>query len=81
MNKKGDVSNKIDAVLTELAKVVVWESHGTQMSGSNGLCLFCPISGYNLCESTSKYEANYGAKDTNFTVWREFVVQYGSWYN
>ena len=84
------LSSKIQAVLDAHDEVVVHEIHGTDMSGSHGMCLFCPISGYNLYEPFDTtddygdpvtYPANYAAEDTNFTTWRDFVVACGTWYN
>ncbi len=83
--------SKIEAVLSLLTigegNLIVYERHGSEMGGSNGMCLFCPISGYNQVNgayfNTSSgqkwFDANYSAERTNFTKWQAFVAQYGNW--
>lgn len=77
-------STQIDNVLTLFDQVVVYERHGSQMNGSNGMCLFCPISGYNqkapVTYQGKTYPANYSASRTNFTKWQALCAQYGNWF-
>lgn len=78
------LSGKIDTVISLLDELVVYERHGSQMSGSNGLCMFCPISGYNqkttMTYQGTTYYPNYSADRTNFKKWQSLCAQYGKWY-
>ena len=75
---------KFDKILEEFAKVVVYSRCGTQMTGSNGMCLFCPISGYNQYKSMSSqgvtYAPQYSEARTHFSKWRNLCQTYGSWW-
>ena len=77
-------TDKIDVVLGLLSQIIIYNRCGSQVSGSNGLCMFCPISGYSLYEpyvsSEGTYPANYAASDTNFTHWRNVCISYGTWW-
>ncbi len=57
-------STKINAVLSALDELVVYEEHGNATSGS-GLCLFCPISGYSY-----KYDYDNAQVKSNLTNWK-----------
>lgn len=59
---------------TALSSVIGYEKHGTGAGNSHGLCMFCPISGYNEIDSC------YKTSMTSFTTWRSFVKTYGNWY-
>lgn len=79
------MSSKFTAVLNALNDVVIYNRYGSNASvrGSCGLCLFCPISGYNQINDATwdkiYYEANYDSTRTNFTKWQAFVARYGNW--
>ena len=57
------LSTSANAVKTALGQLVVYEEHGSGTTGS-GICLFCPISGYNYA-----YDASKGPT-SNFTNWK-----------
>ena len=87
-------STQIDRVLNKLTgekdQVVIYNRFGSNSAVKNscGLCLFCPISGYNQKTGAYFYNSNneqvwyedtYSASRTNFTKWQAFVVQWGNW--
>ena len=78
------LSSQIDTILSILSEMVVYERHGSQMSGSNGLCMFCPISGYNqttvVVYQGNTYTPCYSAERTNFKKWQALCAQYGEWW-
>ncbi len=74
------MTSELNDLQTALDNLVVYEGHGSQIKGS-GLCLFCPLSGYNLYADSAYYPACYSAKHTNFTSWRNLCVKYGTWYS
>ncbi len=61
------------ALQTAFDNIIVCSKYTSDYSGSNGLNLFCPISGIN---STSCYSTS----QTNFTTWRTLCINYGDWY-
>ena len=77
------LTSELNALEEAFNNLVVWESHGSQTSGS-GLCLFCPISGYNqktdYSSSQGYWPANYSAEHTNFKTWQSLCAKYGSWF-
>ena len=66
------LSTQIDTVKTKLADMVVFEEHGTDISGC-GLCLYCPVS--------KLHSKSYYSGTTNFTNWYNFLAQtnFGNW--
>lgn len=79
------LSSQIDTVLSILEELVVYERHGSQMNGSNGICMFCPISGYNQIQTIVSeghtYLPCYSAERTNFKKWQALCAQYGNWWS
>ncbi len=78
------LSSQIDTILSILSEMVIYERHGSQMNGSNGLCMFCPISGYNqttvVVYQGNTYTPCYSAERTNFKKWQALCAQYGEWW-
>ena len=68
-------SSEIQTVLDFYSnnRLIAYERHGSQMSGSNGLCLFCPISGANTISYC------YTSAHTNFSSWQAICETYGNW--
>lgn len=66
------LSEKLDKIDTCLSELVIYEEHGSGIRG-NGICFFCPLSGYSV-------KSNYSNTNTNFTNWRNICTKYGSWY-
>lgn len=79
------LSTQIDTIIGILDQMVVYERHGSQMNGSNGLCMFCPISGYNQIQTIVSqghtYLPCYSAERTNFKKWQALCAQYGNWWS
>ena len=81
------VVNKINTVLSKLSDVVIYNRYGSDssVSGSCGMNLFCPISGYNQRSGETYsgvyYPANYTTQCTNFTNWQSICWTYGTWAN
>ena len=59
------LTNKINAVISKIEELVFYEEHGEATTGS-GLCLFCPISGYNYNYACQGYQ---DGPATNYTSW------------
>ena len=62
------LSSKAQVVRTALSQLVVYEDHGSSITGC-GICLYCPISLYSL-----PYDYNYNGyvgPTSNFTNWKE----------
>lgn len=62
--------NDLDSTYKDL---VMYNKVGKAAGTSSGLCLFCPISGYNE-------KSVYTTTKTNFTSWSNLCATYGSWY-
>ncbi len=68
------LSDKFSEVENALDDVVVYTKYGkdSSVSGSCGLCLFCPISGYYNTKSEKQYILN----NTHFTNWTNYGFEY-----
>lgn len=66
--------DKVSSVLTAFSGLGVYSKCGSAAGNSYGLCMFCPISGYN--EKDVQYDEN----NTCFTYWRSLCRSYGNWY-
>lgn len=66
--------NKISAVETAFTGLNVYSKCGSAAGNSYGLCMFCPISGYN------EKDLEYASDNTCFSAWRTLCATYGNWY-
>ena len=66
-------SSELSALRTAFNNVIAYERHGSRTSGG-GMCLFCPISGYNEHFVYDSYE-------TDFANWLALCEAYGNWYD
>ena len=65
--------NKITAVQNAESDLVAYEWHGGGSSGSTGVAMFAPLSGYS-------YKTEYSETQTTLSTWRSICINYGSWY-
>lgn len=66
--------SKVSSVLTAFTGLNVYSKCGSAAGNSYGLCMFCPISGYNV------KDVQYDENNTCFTSWRSLCRTYGNWY-
>lgn len=66
--------SKISAVETAFTGLNVYSKCGSAAGNSYGLCMFCPISGYN------EKDLEYASDNTCFSAWRTLCTTYGNWY-
>lgn len=64
--------NNIASVESAYSELVAYEWHGGGSSGSTGLTLFAPVSGYSAT-------SDYSASQTTLSNWRNICINYGSW--
>ena len=69
---KSTLMNKVSTLSTRYSSLVGYEFHGAKSSGSTGLTLFAPVSGYSS-------QSNYTTNSTTLTTWRSLCINRGNW--
>ena len=69
---KTSLADELSALTEAFNKLVAYNKTTSDMNSSDGLCFFCPVSGYNS-------RTYYSASQTNFSKWRTLVTTYGKW--
>ncbi len=65
---------KVSTIETAYTGLGIYSKCGSAAGNSNGLCFFCPLSGYN------EIDGEYASANTRFKEWRSLCVEYGKWY-